>query len=223
VYGSTEAEPIAHQNAREIRDEDRAAMRKGNGLLAGKPISEICLRIIRDQWGKPLGTLTQSEFAALELGPEQIGEIVVTGDHVLKGYLHGRGNEETKFSVAGEVWHRTGDAGKLDHHGRLWLMGRCSAKIQDASGLLYPFAVECVASEHAGIRRSAFVPHAGKRLLAVESGSGFTPKTLQDIRRDLTWAEVDEILPLEHLPVDKRHNGKIDYPVLRRMLEEHDR
>jgi olefin beta-lactone synthetase len=222
VYGSTEAEPIAHQDAREIRPEDRLAMRKGNGLLAGKPIPEIRLRVIRDQWGKAIGKLTSSEFAALELGPEQIGEIAVAGDHVLKGYHHGRGDEETKFSVAGEVWHRTGDAGKLDRGGRLWLMGRCSAKIHDASGLLYPFAVECIASEHAGIRRSAFVSYAGRRLVAVELGAGFSQLTLHEIRHDLAWAAVDDILPLEHLPVDKRHNGKIDYPALHRMLKTQD-
>lgn len=218
VYGSTEAEPIAHLNTRELRLEDREAMRHGNGLLAGNVIPEIQLRILRDQWGTPLKSLTPSEFKALQLPSGQAGEIVVTGDHVLKGYLHGRGNEETKFSVDGVIWHRTGDAGKRDATDRLWLLGRCSAQVQDSHGQLYPFAVECVATEHAGIRRSAFVSHEGRRLLAVETRDGAEHANLEILRKEIAWASVDQVLCLDRIPVDKRHNAKIDYPELRRVL-----
>jgi acyl-CoA synthetase (AMP-forming)/AMP-acid ligase II len=220
VYGSTEAEPIAHLNMRDLQLEDRDAMGRGNGLLAGKVIPEINLRILNDQWGKPLGTLAPSEFQALHLPAEKIGEIVVSGDHVLKGYLHGRGNEETKFSANGEVWHRTGDAGKLDGQGRLWLMGRCSAKVQDARGQLYPFAVECVASEHAYVHRAAFVSHDDRRLLAIELEEGAGTVSLEGLRKDVAWASVDQVLCFGRIPVDKRHNAKIDYPELRRLLAE---
>ncbi|MFO1448420.1 MAG: AMP-binding protein [Opitutaceae bacterium] len=48
---------------------------------------------------------------------QAIGEIVVAGDHVLKGYLGGHGDAETKFKVGDETWHRTGDAGSLDAAG----------------------------------------------------------------------------------------------------------
>ena len=218
VYGSTEAEPIAHLDARDMRLEDRAAMRRGNGLLAGLPIPEIRLRVIPDRWGEPLGALTVSEFEALRLPQDQIGEIVVTGDHVLKGYLQERGDEETKFSAAGEAWHRTGDAGKIDAAGRLWLLGRCAAKVQDARGQLYPFAVECAASEHAGVCRAAFLLHAGRRLLAIQPGDGFDGGTPQTLRNELSWAAVDQVLLVPRLPVDSRHNAKIDYPALRRLL-----
>lgn len=62
----------------------------------------------------------------------EIGEIVVTGQHVLKGYLDGRGDDETKFRVEEEIWHRTGDSGYLDEQGRLWLwnlseLGSCAS------------------------------------------------------------------------------------------------
>jgi len=43
---------------------------------------------------------------------------------VLRGYLNGEGDEETKFKVENEIWHRTGDAGCLDSAGRLWLADR---------------------------------------------------------------------------------------------------
>ncbi len=136
-------------------------MRDGCGLLTGKPIAEIQLRIIPDQWGK---AVTHAD----PLAPMETGEIVVSGGHVLKGYLNGEGDSETKFPIDGAIWHRTGDAGYIDPDGRLWLLGRCSAKVSDVHGDLYPFAVECVAMSFPFVRRCAFVLHKGKRLLAVE-------------------------------------------------------
>ncbi len=220
VYGSTEAEPIAHIDAREITPADRSAMRGGRGLLTGLRIPEIRLRTIPDQWGRPVGPFTNEEFEQLQLSPMQTGEIVVAGDHVLTGYLHGRGDEESKFRVGDEVWHRTGDAGKFDEQGRLWLLGRCSARIRDSRDELYPFTVECVAMEHPQIRRAAFLIHAGKRLLAVEGYTELDPFVLQKLKADLLWAGVDDIRGVDHLPVDKRHNAKIDYPALKQLLDQ---
>ena len=93
---------------------DRQAMDRGRGLPAGFPVPSIQLRILRDQWGTPIGPYTEAEFVAACLPPGEAGEIVVSGDHVLAGYLHGHGNDETKFAVGGTRWHRTGDAGYLD-------------------------------------------------------------------------------------------------------------
>ena len=141
---------------------------------------------------------------------------MVSGAHVLSGYLHGHGDEETKFSVDGTRWHRTGDAGYLDERGRLWLLGRCSARIEDAHGSLYPFTVECAAHEHPGVQRAAVILHQGKRLLAVELVAG---ANVDELKKSLAWARIDIIRAFEKLPVDKRHNAKIDYPALREMLK----
>jgi olefin beta-lactone synthetase len=216
VYGSTEAEPIAKLALDEVTAEDRARMRNGYGLFAGRPVPEIQLRILRARWGTPLGPFTSAEFDAACLSPDEPGEIVVAGNHVLPGYLHGRGDEETKFQVDGQVWHRTGDAGYLDTAGRLWLLGRCAAKITDARGTLYPFAVECAASHSPNVKRAALVQHQERRLLAVELQTPRQP--IEDLRNALAWAELDEIRVLKAIPVDKRHNAKVDYPTLLKLL-----
>ncbi|MBI5691331.1 MAG: AMP-binding protein [Verrucomicrobia bacterium] len=214
VYGSTEAEPIAHLAAEEITEDDLAAMRSGGGLLAGQPVEAIDLRIVRDRWGTPRGALGAAEFAAETLPTGEVGEIVVAGEHVLPGYLGGVGDEETKFRVDGRVWHRTGDAGRIDDRGRLWLLGRCAARIDDARGRLYPFAVECVAMEISGVRRAAAIAHRDRRLLVVEAPT----ECLDSLRAALVWAHLDEVRMVRAIPVDRRHNAKIDYPALRRML-----
>lgn len=211
VYGSTEAEPIAHVSCRDIAPDDWRAMRTGRGLLAGKPVEGIRLHIVADQWGQSLATHAP-------LPPGEIGEIIVTGDHVLKGYLQGRGDGETKVRLDGDIWHRTGDSGYLDASGRLWLLGRCSARVQDQHGTIYPFAVECVAMSFAGVRRAAFLRTRDRHVLVLEITPAFSPDDHGEIFSSLAWASIDEIRILPRIPVDKRHNAKVNYPELIRLV-----
>jgi hypothetical protein len=39
----------------------------------------------------------------------------------------------------------------------------------------------------------------------------------------LAWAHIDRLLVLPHIPVDRRHNGKVDYPGLDRILKRLER
>jgi len=195
VYGSTEAEPMAHVTRTEV------AAATGRGLLAGRPVPQVELRVVRDEWGR-----VRTDARSVPAG--EPGEIVVAGEHVLPGYLNGVGDAETKFDAEGRRWHRTGDAGYFDAAGRLWLLGRCAAKVVDERGTLYPFAVECAAQPW----RSAFVSHAGQRVLVVE------PDAPRDIKQRLAWAQIDAVQVVQRIPMDKRHNAKVDYVALRQLL-----
>jgi acyl-CoA synthetase (AMP-forming)/AMP-acid ligase II len=217
VYGSTEAEPIAEIDRRAIGPADRLAMQQGAGLLAGTPAPSIQLRILADRWGTPAGPWRLEDLDRESLEAGTAGEIVVCGEHVLPGYLDGQGDEETKIRIDGRVWHRTGDAGYLDRPGRLWLLGRCAAKVSDGDGVVYPFAVECAASDIAGVRRSAFVLHGGRRILVVELGEQ-AASVRETLMPRLAWARLADVLAVRRIPVDRRHNAKVDYPALRRML-----
>jgi acyl-CoA synthetase (AMP-forming)/AMP-acid ligase II len=217
VYGSTEAEPMTHAALHEMGEDDRKAMVAGGGLLVGKPVEGLQLRVVRDRWGTPLGEMSGADFSAGVMPAGNAGEIVVSGEHVLPGYLHGQGDEETKFKVDGTIWHRTGDAGYLDGKGRLWLLGRCVARVDDEHGTLYPFVAEAVAYTDPNVRRAAFVAHQGRRVLAVQPYGRAAPDT-ERIRRALAWAHVNEVRILPHIPVDKRHNAKVDYPRLRDLV-----
>lgn len=212
VYGSTEAEPIAHVHASEIGAADYAAMQSGRGLLAGAPVREIQVRVLANRWGEPIGPFSPEAFAAACLPAETPGEIVVSGGHVVRGYLAGRGDAETKFDVGGTRWHRTGDLGAFDARGRLWLLGRCKGVIEDRRGTLYPFAVETAALGVAGIRRAALAAVDGERWLVVEALPGAAPD-LGSLGDRLAWASLDRIA-LAAVPVDRRHNAKVDYAAL---------
>jgi olefin beta-lactone synthetase len=219
VYGSTEAEPIARLRLTEMSDADRDRIRQGRGLPSGHPISSIDLRIVPDTWGTPRGPYSEQEFDSLSLPPNRAGEIVVAGAHVLGGYLDASANGETKISVGDRVWHRTGDAGYLDPSGRLWLLGRCGARIADEQGVTYPFTVEAAASGIPGVRRTAFVLHRRRRVLVVEIDAE-EANAAASLERHLAWARLDDIRVVDRVPVDRRHNAKIDYPALETLLAD---
>ncbi len=217
VYGSTEAEPIAHIHWQDISEDDFSNMQKGQGLLVGKPVKQIDVKVIKDVTNIPIEPMSQEQLLEMCLANYEAGEIVVAGDHVLPGYLNGVGNEETKFSVEGRPWHRTGDAGYFDDQGRIWLMGRCSAKISDSDGELYPFAVETVVRCDSNVRRCALVAFKEQRVLVVEMHHNSVLNTAS-VKRNLAWAKIDRIYTVAQVPVDKRHNAKIDYPALNKLL-----
>jgi olefin beta-lactone synthetase len=215
VYGSTEAEPIAH-----CRDPDlttlATAATNGQGLCAGIVVDEIKCRIIRDQSNQPIPNLTENDFSEMLCPTATTGEIVVSGDHVLPGYLDAIGDSETKFRVNDQIWHRTGDAGYFDQNSTLWLMGRCSAKINLHNGqILYPFAIECILRRRWPACRATIISHQGKNLLVAEH-SPFIPKS--DLETFALQHHLDSLILLPQIPLDKRHNAKIDYPALHSKL-----
>lgn len=218
VYGSTEAEPMAELSFDSIREEDFAAMRNGRGLLVGTPVGSLHLRVIRDQWGQPIGRIKASEFVDMTVPTGDAGEIVVSGEHVLSGYLHGEGENETKFDVDAVRWHRTGDLGYFDPGGRLWLLGRASAKIQDQRGTLYSLAVECAAQHDPRVARAALVELRDERILALQPRNGRRLDT-ESYKRQLAWASLDRFVTVRQIPVDHRHNAKIDYMNLKLLLQ----
>lgn len=188
VYGSTEAEPIAHLHAADISDADRAAMRDGAGLLAGVPVAQVRLRIVGD-------------------------EVQVAGEHVNRGYLDPARDAETKVTEDDTVWHRTGDAARLDDAGRLWLLGRTSAAVRRDGRTIWPFAVETAARFWPGLGRAALAEAGGRLILAVEGDTAH----LTDWQTSARALGLDEVRAVT-IPLDRRHRSKVDYPALRRLL-----
>jgi len=219
VYGSTEAEPIAHVANDEMSERDREAMRAGAGLLVGSVAPVATVRLIAAHRSEPSAPTDADELDRLTVPLGEVGEIVVAGPHVVRGYLHGRGDAESKIRVDDVVWHRTGDLGRFDEHGRLWLLGRASAAIVDERGTLYPFAVECAARHALGGGRVAVIAHAGRRLLVVERSAAVDRERL---RGALSWARLDDVVAVDRIPLDRRHNSKVDHASLERLLLTRD-
>jgi olefin beta-lactone synthetase len=222
VYGSTEAEPVAHITAEE-RKEARSDIRPASpGFCVGRPGERVRTRVIHIHHG-PV-ELEEGGWSAWELPAGKIGELVVTGDHVCRSYYRNRGavRENKIAGPDGAVWHRMGDTGYFDSQGRFWLAGRVHSTIRRSGRLVHPQLVEQAArGNDPRIRRVAALglPDSGlgeRVVVIVEADAGAGLR--QDIENRLTAAgqPFDEIrMTTKPLPVDPRHNSKIDYRRLR--------
>ncbi len=100
--------------------------------------------------GKPLSDTSVSAGTTVrivddegyDLPPGEYGEIVVSGDTVMKGYL---GQAETGGTF------RTGDIGYLDADGDLWIVQRRSDLIVSGGENVYPSEVEAVLRGHPAV------------------------------------------------------------------------
>ena len=71
---------------------------------------------------------------------EGIGEIIVKGPNVMLGYYN---NLEATANVMKDGWFHTGDLGKIDENGYLYITGRCKSVIVTKNGKnIYPEEVE---------------------------------------------------------------------------------
>ena len=225
VYGSSEAEPIAHVAHRNASPDDADAMERGDGLLVGHTVENAHLRILSDRWGTPIGPFNSGDFEAQSVPVGQSGEIVVAGPHVVPGYLNGD-DAMHKVQVDGTVWHRTGDAGRIDIHGRLWLLGRCSERLHDANatgaGATYPFSAEIAAGSVNGVVRAAALMWNDAPCVVLKRDPNTRrndSELVADVLDRLVDSPIRRAYVVEHIPVDRRHNAKIDYAATRSMLE----
>ena len=71
---------------------------------------------------------------------EGVGEIIVKGPNVMLGYYN---NPEATANVMKDGWFHTGDLGKIDENGYLYITGRCKSVIVTKNGKnIYPEEVE---------------------------------------------------------------------------------
>jgi len=115
--------------------------------------------------GKPIwGTQTQvwdAEDRPLPPGPDQVGEIVTRGMHVMKGYWHHP--EATAATFTGD-WLRTGDLGYFDQDGFLFIVSRKKELIIRGGYNVYPSEIENVLHAHPAVADAAVVGIPDERL-----------------------------------------------------------
>lgn len=214
AYGSTEAEPVAHLSADERLEVKSDVRPESPGYCAGRPIERIRTKIIPIHAG-PVE-------AVRELASGEIGELLVTGDHVCRDYYRNPQavRENKVVEPDGTVWHRMGDTGYFDGQGRFWIAGRVHSTIYRGGEPIHPQLVEQAACrDDPRIRRVAAVGLGERVVLVAETAAGRELQSEIAQRIAAAGLIVDEVrLTSKPLPVDPRHNSKIDYGRLREML-----
>jgi acyl-CoA synthetase (AMP-forming)/AMP-acid ligase II/pimeloyl-ACP methyl ester carboxylesterase len=229
LYGSTEVEPMAHIEAQEmlVLERDRDPELVEEGVNVGHIAHGLRYKFIRPCRG-------DRDFAGLdwqewELPPGEVGEFIVSGDHVCANYY----NNETAFRKTkildsdGRVWHRTGDLARLDARGHLWIVGRVHNMITRQGRNLYPVKAEIVLNRCGFVRQGAYLglpdPRLGERAaVAVAFNHGFHDKqaAIRDVLRlaHKNQIIVDSLYEVDAIPMDPRHHSKVEYSLLREQI-----
>ncbi len=164
-YGLSETSPIASFN-----HPDRE--RKPGSI--GTPIDGVEMKVV-DEDGK-------------EVDAGEVGEIVIRGHNVMKGYWNKP--DATEESIR-DGWFYTGDMAKIDEDGYFFIVDRKKDLIIRGGYNIYPREIEEILYEHAAVREAAVigVPHDD---LGEEVGAAVALKEGQEADADELKAFVKE-------------------------------
>jgi long-chain acyl-CoA synthetase len=124
-------------------------------LSIGKPIWGVEVRVV-DERDKPLPP-----------GPENIGEIVIRGHNVMKGYYNNPAATAEAMKGAGEVgggWFHSGDLAYADEDGYLFIVDRKKDLLIRGGYNVYPREIEEVLFAHPAVAEAAVIGRADPRL-----------------------------------------------------------
>ncbi|MCP4967262.1 MAG: alpha/beta fold hydrolase [bacterium] len=214
-YGMTEVLPVADISLAEVE-----AVGPGTGVCVGSPVAEAEVAISPlNEDGAATGELTTE--------PHAVGEICIRAAHAREGYDKLWAVNQAASQPAG--WHRSGDVGHFGDAGRLWVEGRLHHIIRTDHGVVTPVGVEHAAETVEGVAKAAVVavgPVGTQQVVAVLVTDD-APRTatlagdeLADRIRAAVNVPIAAVLTVPSLPVDKRHNSKINRTKIGAWAEE---
>jgi len=225
-YGATECLPVATIEAAEVRAETADKTADGAGVCVGRKFNSIEWRIIRIT-DEPIAEIAQTEL----LATGEIGELIVRGPQASPRYVtRTECNANAKIADVSGQWHRMGDVGYLDDTGRFWYCGRKSQRVETTSGSLFTECIEAIFNSHPAVYRSALVgigpqgrqkpvvicqpkseiTYCGGRPVSKHNDHRLVRELRELAQQHLLTQSIDRFVLRNHLPVDIRHNAKIN-------------
>jgi long-chain acyl-CoA synthetase len=204
-YGLTEASPVTHCNP---LDKTMKTVKVGS---IGLPMPDTDAKIVDIETGEK------------ELPPGEIGELVVKGPQVMKGYW--KMHEETA-NILRNGWLYTGDIGKMDEDGYFYITDRKKDLIKYKDYSVYPRELEDVLYEHPAVKLCGVVGKpdsvAGeipKAFVVLKEGMTATEKEIMDFVNEKVapYKAIREVEFRRELPMT------IVGKVVRRALQEEER
>jgi malonyl-CoA/methylmalonyl-CoA synthetase len=149
-------------------------------------------------------------------GGEETGVIEIRGPSVFGGYW--RMPEKTAEEFTADGFFITGDVGRRDPDGRVWISGRAKDLIISGGYNVYPKEIELVLDELAGVTESAVVgvphPDFGEGVVAVVIGAGDEATMIAECHRQLAaYKSPKRIVFVRELP--RNAMGKVQKNLLR--------
>ncbi len=185
------SEPLPDAVLQGFRDRFGVTINEGYGLTETSPVTNWCRP---DEWrahsvGRPLPRVIErirDMNTGEHLGPNQDGEVVIAGPNIMRGYYNRPDETAAVFDADG--FFKTGDIGRLDDDGHLFITGRLKEMMKVGGENVFPREIEEVINLHPAVGASGAIgvadPVRGELPVAfVELKEGQTA-TEQEI---LTW------------------------------------
>jgi long-chain acyl-CoA synthetase len=155
------------------------------------------------------------------LPPGKIGELVLKGSLVMKGYLN---NPEATAEVIKDGWLHTGDVAKMDEEGYVYIVDRMKDVIIRGGYNIFPAEVEAAIYQYEGVEEVAVygVKDAKKgetvaATVKIKDGYSVTPDDIiAHCSERLARYKVPKYAEITHDQLPKTSNNKI----LRRVLKD---
>jgi long-chain acyl-CoA synthetase len=164
-YGLSESSPVASFN-----HPDRE--RKPGSI--GTPIEGVEMKVVDEEGG--------------EVPQGDVGEIVIRGHNIMKGYWNRPGATE---ETVRDGWLHTGDLGNVDEEGYFFIVDRKKDMIIRGGYNVYPREIEEVLYEHPAVREAAVlgIPHDeyGEEVgaaVALKEGAEVSAEELRDFVKE---------------------------------------
>jgi len=211
-YGMTEVLPVADLSLQQRED-----VGEGLGVCVGRAVDGCNVKVVAIDGG----------ISELPIG--ETGEIVVSARWMSLGYNWlWLTQQNARFESDGFTWHRTGDVGHINGDGNLWIEGRVVHMIHTADGSMTPVPIEVACEKISGVKRAAAVGIGDKgvqQLVMVletdQAKENPAPDQLAaQVREALAGLDVVAIWETKKLPVDIRHNSKIDRTALAQKMQK---
>lgn len=157
------------------------------------------------------------------LPPNEVGEIAIKSESVLKGYWC---NEEASKAVLIDGWYHTGDLGKQDENGYLYIVDRLKDMIISGGENVYSAEVENVLAAHPAIFEHSVIGTPDSHfielvtaIVVLRQGMTLTLEQLQEFARmKLAGYKIPrKLVFVDALP--KNSLGKIQKQQLRKTIE----
>lgn len=202
---SSGATLVPPELVRRIDEESQSRIAPGNGYglteTSGAAIANFGAAYVArpDSVGLPISPVIEVRIAGddgSELARGEVGEIWLKGPTVIKGYFNLP--EETAKAFT-DGWFHTGDAGRMDDEGYLYVVDRLKDVVIRGGENIYAAEVEAAMYEHPDITEAAIIgiPH---QLLGEEVGAVVRVRAGATLTEDEVRAHVGERLAAFKVP-----------------------
>jgi fatty-acyl-CoA synthase len=162
----------------------------------------------------------------IDAADTEAGEIVVGGPLVFAGYFDA---PEATDAAIRDGWLYTGDIGRLDADGHLYVLGRKRAMLKRGGAVLAPREVEEAAQSVDGVRIAAAVGMSSEFateeiVVAVEIDDLAEPAAIRAAVTDAVRAQLgfapERVVALRRNSIPRTYNGKLRHDALRTALQD---